>query len=215
MSFLAISGTFSVSNVAEIIAIGVFALTGALVALRRNLDILGFVLLATVTGVGGGTLRDLLLGRPVFWVYQPRDLLICLAVALIGYSVARLKPALVAGLEGRVLLYADAMGLALFSAAGAVISLESGASPLVAVAFGAMTASFGGILRDVLAGEDTMVLRQDIYITAAAFGAGLVVAAKLLGLSQNSSVLTGIIGGFALRAAAISFGWTLPRVRRS
>jgi uncharacterized membrane protein YeiH len=208
------SGLNSVLGLAEIIGIAVFALTGALVALRRNLDVLGFILLATVTGVGGGTLRDLLLGRPVFWVYQPRDVLICLAVALASYSAARLKPALVAGLEGRVLLYADAMGLALFSAVGAVISLESGASPLVAVAFGAMTASFGGILRDVLAGEDTLVLRQDIYITAAAFGAGLVVAAKLSGVSQNFSLLVGIIGGFALRAAAIGFGWTLPRVKR-
>jgi uncharacterized membrane protein YeiH len=208
------SGLNSVLGLAEIIGIAVFALTGALVALRRNLDVLGFILLATVTGVGGGTLRDLLLGRPVFWVYQPRDVLICLAVALASYSAARLKPALVAGLEGRILLYADAMGLALFSAVGAVISLESGASPLVAVAFGAMTASFGGILRDVLAGEDTLVLRQDIYITAAAFGAGLVVAAKLLSVSQSYSLLIGIIGGFALRAAAIGFGWTLPRVKR-
>jgi uncharacterized membrane protein YeiH len=209
------SGLNSVLGLAEIIGIAVFALTGALVALRRNLDALGFILLATVTGVGGGTLRDLLLGRPVFWVYQPRDVLICLAVALASYGTARLKPALVAGLEGRVLLYADAMGLALFSAVGAVISLESGASPLVAVAFGAMTASFGGILRDVLAGEDTLVLRQDIYITAAALGAGLVVTARLFGISQNSSLLIGIIGGFSLRAAAIGFGWTLPRVKRN
>ncbi len=208
-------GLNTVLAVAEIIGIAVFALTGALVALRRNLDVLGFILLATVTGVGGGTLRDLLLGRPVFWVYQPRDVLICLAVALASYAAARTKATLVAGLEGRILLYADAMGLALFSAAGAVISLESGASPLVAVAFGAITASFGGILRDILAGEDTLVLRQDIYITAAAFGAGLVVAAKLVGVSQNFSVLIGIIGGFGLRAAAIGFGWTLPRVRRS
>lgn len=197
---------------AEILGVAVFALTGALVAARKGMDPFGFVLLATVTGVGGGTLRDLLIGtRPVFWVGNPRDVLVCVAVA---GGVFLLGPKRVAVLEdgkrSRLLLWADALGLALFCAVGSAKALAAGVPPVSAIALGAVTATFGGIIRDLLAGDVPLVLKRDIYVTAAALGSGVYVLSREIGIGSEISGIAGFASAFALRALALLRGWSLP-----
>ena len=150
----------------------VFALSGALVAARKGMDPFGFALLATVTGVGGGTLRDLLIGAdPVFWVGDPTDVLVCLMVGVATFCLGPRRIAVFdGGLRGRALLWADALGLALFAVVGTGKALDAGVPALSAVVLGTVTATFGGIIRDTLAGMTPLVLRQEIYVTAAASG---------------------------------------------
>ncbi|MCB8821869.1 trimeric intracellular cation channel family protein [Microvirga rosea] len=196
----------------ETIGIAVFALTGALVAARRGMDPFGFALLATVTGVGGGTLRDLLIGtRPVFWVGDPKDVLVCLVVAGIVFALGpRRVTALDGGRRGRALLWADAVGLALFAVGGTGKALAADVPALSAVALGTITATFGGIIRDILAGTTPLVLRKEIYVTAAALGAAVMVGARAAGLDPFTSAAAGFTGAFGLRALAILRGWSLP-----
>jgi uncharacterized membrane protein YeiH len=200
----------------ETIGVAVFALTGALMAARKGMDPFGFALLATVTGVGGGTLRDLLIGtRPVFWVGDPSDVLVCVLVAEIVFALGPLRvAALEGGRKGRVLLWADALGLALFAVVGTGKGLAAGVPALSAVALGTITATFGGIIRDIFAGTTPLVLRQEIYVTAAALGAGVMVALQAVGLDPFLSATAGFIAGFGLRALAISRGWSLPAFPR-
>jgi uncharacterized membrane protein YeiH len=196
----------------EAFGVAVFALTGALTAARKGMDPFGFALLATVTGVGGGTLRDLLLGtRPVFWVGDPTDVLVCLGIAALTFifgptRVARLD----AGGRGRTLLWADAMGLAMFAVVGTQKALAAGVPPVSAIALGTITATFGGIIRDLLAGMTPLVLRQEIYVTAAFLGAAVLVLGQGLGFSAALSAGAGFCAAFALRALAILRGWSLP-----
>jgi uncharacterized membrane protein YeiH len=201
---------------AEALGVAVFALTGALVAARRGMDPFGFALLATVTGIGGGTARDLLLGaHPVFWVAEPRDVIICLFIA---GAIFALGPARVARLEGnaqgRALVWTDALGLALFAVVGTERALAAGASILPAIELGTITATFGGIIRDLLAGTIPLVLRREIYVTAAALGAAVVAAAHAAGLAVGLAAALGFAAAFALRALAILRGWSLPAFPR-
>ncbi len=196
----------------ETAGVAVFAFTGALVAARKGMDPFGFILLATVTGVGGGTLRDLLLGRTVFWVQDPSDVLVCTAVALCAWAAAYARPGMLEGWAGkRLLIWADAAGLALFAVAGTQKALASGVPMLSAIALGAMTASFGGILRDILAGERPMVLwSRDFYVTAAAAGAGATALLTGFGLAPALVLAGGLLAGFGLRAGSILYGWSFP-----
>jgi uncharacterized membrane protein YeiH len=201
---------------AEALGVAVFALTGALVAARRGMDPFGFALLATVTGIGGGTIRDLLLGvRPVFWVTDPVDVIVCFGVAVATYAlgpsrVSRLED----GARGGALLWADALGLALFAVMGTERALAAGASILPAIALGTITATFGGIIRDLLARTVPLVLRREIYVTAAALGAAIVAAAPAAGLPVRFAAWLGFAAAFALRALAILRGWSLPAFPR-
>ena len=196
----------------ETIGVAVFALSGALMAARKGMDPFGFALLATLTGVGGGTLRDLLIGtRPVFWVGDPTDVLVCLIVAELVFALGpRRVAALEGGRRGRVLLWADALGLALFAVMGTLKALASGVPALSAVALGTVTAAFGGIIRDIVAGTTPLVLRQEIYVTAAALGAAVLVGLRGLGLDPVLSAALGFAAAFALRALALLRGWSLP-----
>jgi len=196
----------------ETIGVAVFALTGALMAARKGMDPFGFALLAIVTGVGGGTLRDLLLGAdPVFWVGDPSDVLVCIVVAEVVFALGPKRVmTLEGGRHGRTLLWADALGLALFAVVGTGKALAVGVPALSAVALGAITAPFGGIIRDILAGPTPLVLRQEIYVTAAALGAAVMVALQALGLDPFLSAGAGFMGSFVLRALAILRGWSLP-----
>jgi uncharacterized membrane protein YeiH len=200
----------------EAIGVAVFALTGALIAARKGMDPFGFALLATVTGVGGGTIRDLLIGiQPVSWVIDPRDVLIAIGV---GAFLFLLGPRRVAALEdgprGRLLLWADALGLALFTVIGTHKALDAGAPAISAVVLGTVTATFGGIIRDILAGTTPLVLRQEIYVTAAALGAAFLVAGVAAGLAPVTAGLIGFVAAFALRALAILRHWSLPTFPR-
>ena len=176
-------------------------------AAKRRLDFVTFVFFAVVTGVGGGTIRDLLIGAPVFWVRTNGTLVICIAAALLVW-IDRHR-----WLTGRALLWFDAAGLAAYSAYGAAKALGYGVAPVPAFLMGVLTGCAGGIIRDVLAGEASILLRHEIYITAAALAAGMFVALSLLGLSVWIAAAVAIAAGFALRALAIGRGWSLPAYR--
>jgi len=188
--------------------VAVFALSGALVAAVKRLTFVTFVFFAVITGVGGGTARDLLIGAPVFWMSHNATLLICVAAAIIVWLLpARLW-------RGRMLLWLDAAGLAAYATYGAAKGLAYGIAPLPAVGMGVLTACLGGIVRDVLASEPSILLRPELYVTAAALASGLMVAMLLLGLDPLLAGLIAASAGFALRGAAIARGWSLPAYRR-
>jgi len=186
-----------------------FAASGALVASRKQMDAVGFVLIAVVTGFGGGTLRDLLLGRlPLFWLREPELIGLAAAVGVFVFFTAHLVES-----RFRALVWADAVGLALYAVIGAEIALIAGADPWAAVLLGVMTATGGGILRDVICNELPLILRREIYITAAAAAALTYVALRLAPLPRDVALSAGIVMGFAIRAAAIRRGWSLPTYR--
>lgn len=190
----------------DLAAVALFAFTGALVASRKQMDIFGFVLLGTAAGIGGGTLRDVLLGQlPVFWVKQPVYLAVCIAAASVTFFTAHLPQS-----RYRVLLWLDALGLALYCALGAEKALAVGAGPLVAVTMGVVTAAFGGIIRDILGGEVPLVLSKEVYVTAALAGACVFVAAHAAGLPAVAGWIAGAGTGFTVRALALTFHWSLP-----
>jgi len=196
----------------ESIGVAVFALSGALMAARKGMDPFGFALLATLTGVGGGTLRDLLIGtRPVFWVGDPTDVLVCIVVAELIFVLGPRRVAMMeGGRRGRLLLWADALGLALFAVTGTGKALAAGVPALSAIALGTTTATFGGIIRDIFAGTTPLVLRQEIYVTAAALGATVMVSLLAAGLDAFLCAGAGFFAAFTLRALAILRGWSLP-----
>jgi uncharacterized membrane protein YeiH len=191
------------------LGIAVFAASGALVASRKQMDAVGFVAIAIITGFGGGTLRDLLLGRtPVFWLRAPELLAIAAAAGLIVFFIAHRMDS-----RFRALLWADAVGMALYAVVGAEIALIAGADPWAAVFLGVVTATGGGIIRDVVCNELPLILRREIYITAAAAAAAAYVALRLAPLPRDAALLAGIATGFGIRGAAIWYGWSLPSYR--
>ena len=185
-------------------AVAVFGATGALAAARRKHDIVTFGFFAAVTGVGGGTLRDLLLGAPVFWVDQPAYLGVSLAAAaaiwMFGWGKVR----------ELALNWLDALGMAGYAVVGALKALSLGAPPLTAVVMGVLTAAFGGIIRDVLAEEPSVLLKRELYVSAALVGAAAFTLLQLAGLSVWWAGLIGFALAFATRAGAILFKWRLP-----
>jgi uncharacterized membrane protein YeiH len=189
--------------------VAVFAATGALAASRKQLDLIGFLFLASVTGIGGGTFRDLILGAaPVFWVENPAYVLVCAAVAILTFFTAHLVES-----RYRLLLWLDAIGLAAYSVMGAAKGLAATASPTVAIVTGILTATFGGILRDLLAGEPSVVLRPEVYVTAAMTGASVYVLATLAGFPLLAAALVAFAAAFVVRGGALKFGWTFPAYR--
>ncbi|MHC1547238.1 trimeric intracellular cation channel family protein [Phyllobacterium sp. K27] len=187
----------------------VFAATGALAASRRQLDIIAFVFLAAVTGIGGGTLRDLILGVPVFWVQDPGNLLVCTAAAFIVYFSANLLES-----RYRLLLWLDAMGLAFYSVLGAAKGLALGFDSTIAVVTGILTATFGGILRDIVSGEPSVLMRREIYVTAALAGSSAYTLLYKLSVAPEIAALVAALAAFAVRGGALYFGWTLPNYHR-
>jgi uncharacterized membrane protein YeiH len=187
--------------------IAVFAISGALVAAERRQDFFTFVFFAVVTGVGGGTVRDLLIGAPVFWVRTNGTLLICIGAAALVWFVSRRRFA------GQALLWFDAAGMAAYAAYGAAKALGYGVAPVPAFAMGVMTACVGGIIRDVLAGEPSVLMRRELYVTPAALAAGLFVGLRLADLGVWPAAALAIAAGFGLRGGAIARGWSLPAYR--
>jgi uncharacterized membrane protein YeiH len=189
--------------------VAVFAATGALAASRKQLDIIGFLFLAAVTGTGGGTLRDVLLGHlPVFWVTNPAYMLVCAAIGVIVFFTAHLVES-----RYRLLLWLDAVGLASYAAMGAAKGLAATGSPVIAIIMGVLTATFGGILRDLLAGEPSVLLRPEIYVTAALAGAAVFTLATLAGASTLVAAALAFSAAFLVRGGALRFGWTFPAYR--
>ena len=193
----------------DLFGMAVFATSGALVASRKQMDIFGFILLGTVTGVGGGTIRDLMLGiMPVFWVANPSYLIVCIVVSSIVFFTAHIPES-----RYRLLLWFDAAGLAAYAIVGAEKGLAAGADALVAVTMGIITATFGGIVRDVLGGESPIILRKEVYVTAALAAALLYVTLLFLGVPSVPASLAGVACGFIVRGCALHWGWSLPAYR--
>lgn len=188
--------------------VAVFAATGALAASRKQLDIIGFLFLAGFTGIGGGTVRDLILGVPVFWVQNHDYLVVCAAMAVLVYFTAHL-------IESRykLLLWLDAVGLAAYCVFGAWKGLVVTGSALVAVVMGMLTATFGGILRDQLAGEPSVLMRPEIYVTAAMAGAVTFTVLDIAGLPLLLAAIPAFAIAFVIRGGALKFGWSFPPYR--
>jgi uncharacterized membrane protein YeiH len=188
----------------------VFAVSGALVASRKGLDVMGFMWFAVITGVGGGTVRDLILNVPVFWVQNPLHVSACLATAVVMYFVAPLVES-----RYRTLLWFDAFGLALVTIAGTIKASDVGAPPVVAVAMGAITGSLGGIIRDTIGQVPSVLLGHEIYITASVLGGSAYVALNGLGVGRLVAGIAAFLLTFAIRGLAIKYGWSLPVFRTS
>ena len=185
----------------------VFAASGAMLAAEKKQTFVTLAFFAVVTGVGGGTVRDLLIGAPVFWVHQNATLLICLCASVLVWLLSeRLWPR-------RSLLWFDAAGLAAYATYGAAKALGFGVAPVPAFAMGVLTACVGGIIRDVLAGEPSILMRPELYVTAAALASGLFVVLSLAGLAVWPAAAISIAAAFILRGAAIARGWSLPSYR--
>ena len=178
----------------------VFALSGALLASRKRMDIIGFVLIGTITGIGGGTVRDLLLGRTVWWTQQPLELILCVVVSLIAFFVI---PASVA--RRNWMTWSDALGLAAFAVVGSHIALSVGAPPVVAVFMGMLTATGGGVIRDVICNEKPMITSGQLYATVALFGAACYAALRAAPVAETAAESIAFLLCFLLRAAAIHF----------
>ncbi|CUI52249.1 trimeric intracellular cation channel family protein [Cognatishimia activa] len=185
----------------------VFAMTGALVASRAQLDIVGFAFIACLTAVGGGTLRDLLLGRdPVFWVGQPAYILLACAAALVVFFTAHLVES-----RYRLLLWLDSIALAVAVTAGVGVAMELGHNEVIVVLMGICTGCFGGLMRDVVCNEVPLLLKQgEIYATAAFAGASSAVIASFLALPDIAVLLICAGATWVLRAGSMIWGWSLP-----
>jgi uncharacterized membrane protein YeiH len=187
----------------------VFAISGALTAGRKSLDILGVVIIAVVTAVGGGTTRDLLLDRhPIFWIADPTYLLVIIASALLTIWYTRYNDP-----PEKVLLLADALGLAVFTILGAQITQEIVSNSVIIVIMAAITGTVGGLIRDVLSNEIPLILRRDIYATATLAGATVYLLLQLTTLSPTTNIIMGMFVVVGLRLAAIQWKLHLPRFR--
>jgi uncharacterized membrane protein YeiH len=186
--------------------VAVFAATGALAASRKQLDIIGFVFLGILTGVGGGTMRDLIFGQaPVFWVSQPTYLAVATVTAILVYFTAHLVWSRYVWL-----LWLDTIGLAAYCVIGAAKGLALGVPPTIAMVAGVITATFGGILRDIVAGEPSVLMRPEIYVSAALVGAGAYVGLLQLGVPDLISTVLAVSTAFIVRGGALHFGWKFP-----
>ena len=190
----------------DLFGVFVFAISGALAADRRGMDLFGFVAIALLPAIGGGTVRDIVLDAPVFWVQDPTYLWLIVSAGLLTFVAAPL----IQRVE-RMLLWADAVGLSVFCVVGAAKAMALTGSATVAVAMGVVTAVLGGIIRDVVCNEIPLILRQDIYATAAFAGALAYVGLLSVGVGASHCIWLGAGTCFAVRASALVWGWALPK----
>lgn len=201
--------TPSLPPVLDLIGTGVFALAGALLAAQLRQTFVTLAFFALVTGVGGGSVRDLLIGAPVFWVRDPWVALVCLGVALIVWFTPR------RWWEGQLLEWADAVGLGSYAVLGTAKALAYAVAPVPAMLMGVITGCVGGVIRDVLAGRPSILMRPELYVTAAALSSALVAGGAVLHIPPAIAWPVAAAAGFALRGAAIRFGIHLPAYRRN
>lgn len=190
----------------DLFGVAVFAVSGALTAGRKSMDLFGVIVIAVITAIGGGTIRDVLLDRhPVFWIEDPTYLLVILAAAGATLLYARFRRP-----PNISLLIADAFGLAVFTFIGAQTAHAAGVSSLIVVLMGTITGVAGGVMRDVLCNEVPLILRREVYATAAIAGATLYVVLEAVGVGGLALSLPPIATVFALRLAAIRFDLHMP-----
>ncbi len=192
----------------DLAGIAVFALSGALLAARLRQTLVTVAFFALVTGVGGGTVRDLLIGAPVFWIHDPWVAPVILLVALVAWFTPS------RWWEGKMLDWADAVGLAVYAVLGTAKALSYGVEAVPAVLMGVITGCVGGIIRDVLAGRPSILMRPELYVTAAALAASLCAAGTLAGLPLLPVWGAAALAGFALRGAALIWNIELPGYSR-
>ncbi len=197
----------TVLDTLDLAAVCVFALTGALVASRAQLDIIGFLFIGCLTAVGGGTVRDLLLDRnPVFWIAAPANIGVACAASVVVFFTAHL-------LESRykVIVWLDALALAIAVSAGVAAAQAMGQGPAVTLIMGVVTGCMGGLMRDVVCNEVPLILiRGELYVTAAFAGAAAALVAPLVLDNTWAPLIACTILTFGLRAGSIQFGWGLP-----
>ena len=187
--------------------LAVFAASGALLAARKRLDFIGACFFALITATGGGTLRDVLIDAPIFWMREPTPVILCVIIALAAWAIPlRWWPE-------RALEWLDAAGLAAYSVYGASKALHFGASPVSAAAAGVITACIGGVIRDITAGVPSILMRHELYVTPALLASGSFVLLAQMGMAVRESAFLAFALGFALRAAAIQWNLTLPAHR--
>lgn len=191
----------------DLAGVAVFALTGALLAARLKQTFVTMAFFALITGVGGGSLRDMLLGAPAFWLHDPWVAPVIFATAMIAWFTPR------HWWEGELLEWADAAGLAAFAVLGTAKALAFGVAPVPAAVLGVVTGCIGGVARDVVAGEPSIIMRPELYVTAAALSAILTVIGSLLALPDAVTWAAAWAAGFSLRGAAIRFRLALPAYR--
>jgi uncharacterized membrane protein YeiH len=193
----------------DLAGVAVFAASGVLAARDRDLDLLGVIVVAAMTAIGGGTLRDLLLDRhPIFWVTDVWYLVVIIASTMLTVAYVRVRPA-----PGAALLVADAFGLAFFALSGARLAEAAQCPPLIVVLMGTMTGVTGGVLRDVITMQVPLILRREIYATAAIVGITAYLGLHALGMPGAPAFAAGMIVVIALRLLAIRWGWHLPLLR--
>ncbi|MDP2240653.1 MAG: trimeric intracellular cation channel family protein [Burkholderiales bacterium] len=191
----------------ELFGVAVFAISGALVAARKHMDPFGVIVIAVVTAIGGGTLRDVLLDRhPIFWFENTAYLVVIIAAAVFTMIYTRHRTA-----PMKALLIADAFGLALFTVSGAQIAEQQGLPGIIVVLMATITGTAGGMLRDMLCAEVPLILRHEIYATTSLAGAAVYVAGKYAELDVTAVALAAMVTVFALRMAAIFLGWHQPQ----
>ena len=195
-------------DVLDFAGIALFALSGAVLAARLRQTFVTMAFFALVTGVGGGTVRDLLIRAPVFWIDDPWVAAVCLATALIAWFTP------VSWWEGKGFAYADGAGLAAYAVLGSAKALAYGIPPIPAALMGVITGCVGGIIRDVVAGRPSIIMSPELYVTPAALTSALSVAGMLvmapLGIPGEVAWGVAFACGFALRSAAIRWEWGLP-----
>ncbi|MBX3010543.1 MAG: trimeric intracellular cation channel family protein [Caldilineaceae bacterium] len=190
----------------DLAGVAVFAVSGVLAARDRNLDLLGVIVVAAITAIGGGTLRDLLLNRhPIFWIIDPWYLTVIIAAALLTVIYVRRQPP-----PGITLLVADTLGLALFALSGAQLAEAAQCPPLIVVLMGTMTGVTGGILRDVITAKVPLLLRREIYATAAIVGIVAYLVMHALGVPRTGAFGSGMAVVIILRLMAIRWKLHLP-----
>ncbi|MEQ8485992.1 MAG: trimeric intracellular cation channel family protein [Pseudomonadales bacterium] len=190
----------------DLFGVFVFALSGAMAADRRRMDLFGFAVIALLPALGGGTLRDIIIDAPVFWLADPTYLLMALLAAVLTFLAAN---AIHRAAEW--LVWADAVGLSLFCVLGAAKTLALGLGPVNAILMGVMTAVVGGIIRDVVCNEVPLILRRDVYATAAFAGAAAYVGLDAVGAPHQVAIWVGAAVCFGVRAAALIWKLSLPR----
>ena len=193
----------------DLAGVAIFALTGALVAARERQTFVTMALFALLTGVGGGSVRDLLIDAPVFWVHDTWVAAVCLAMAVAVWITP------IAWWQGALLDYADALGLTAYAVLGSAKALSYGVPPVPAFVMGIVTGCVGGIIRDVIAGRPSIIMRPELYVTAAALSAALCVAGDAAGMPREAAWIAAALAGFALRAAAIKWRLALPAYREA
>jgi uncharacterized membrane protein YeiH len=194
----------TLTRLLDLVGIGVFALSGALMAVRLRQTLVTAGFFALVTGVGGGSVRDLLIGAPVFWVHDGAIAAMCIAIALVVWVTPE------RWWRGQLLEWADAVGLAGYAVFGTAKAIAWGVPPAPALLMGVITGCVGGTIRDVLAGVPSIIVRPEIYVTAAALASGLYLALLWAGAGTAVAAVAGATAGFLLRGAAIRWSLALP-----